>query len=138
MAARPARSIEVSTLNERPELDPVHVTIVGGTGSGNATTQTIQTPAGQRNIIATFVPTAVALLVGWIDTFLTVFLAISGIGAVSSIDAVKALVPSHQALGGAVFEEAIFYAFTAATFALLKDLGVIVSKLKQKFPLLGV
>jgi hypothetical protein len=128
----------MSDATEQPAMEPVRVTIVGGTGSGNSSTQTIVTPAGQRNIIATFVPTALALLVGWVDTFLTVFLAVSGIGAVSSIDAVKSLIPTHAALGGAVMEEAIFYAFTAATFALLKDIAVIVSKLKQKFPLLGV
>ena len=74
----------------------------------------------------------------WIDTFVTTFLAISGVGAAISIDAVRHLVPSHTALGGAVMEEAVFYAFVTATFGLLKDLTVIVGKLKAKYPLLDV
>lgn len=119
-------------------LEPVHVTVVGGTGDGSATKQTLLTPAGQPNIVATFIPTATALIVRWIDAFLTTFLAISGIGAAISIDAIRNLVPTHTALGGAVMEEALFYAFVTATFGLLKDLTVIVGKLKAKFPLLDV
>ena len=100
--------------------------------------QMLVTPAGQPNVIATFIPTATALLVRWIDTFLTTFLAISGIGAAISIDAIKNLVPTHAAIGGAVMEEAIFYALVTATFGSLKDLTVIVPKLKNKSPLLDV
>jgi hypothetical protein len=119
-------------------MEPVHVTVVGGTGDGGTSKQVLITPAGQPNVIATFIPTATALVVRFFDTFLTVLLAVSGIGAVTSIDAIKQLVPSHAALGGAVFEEAVFYAFVAASFGLLKDLAVIVSKLKSKYPLLDV
>lgn len=118
-------------------LAPVHVTVVGGTGDGGTTQQELRTPAGQPNVIATFVPTATALLVRGIDTFLTVFLAISGIGAITSIDAIKQLVPDHVAFGGR-FEEAVFYAAVAAGFGTLKDLAVIVGRLKAKFPLLDV
>jgi len=119
-------------------MDPVHVTVIGGTGDGISTKQIIHTPMGQPNVIATFIPTATALFVRWIDTFLTTFLAISGIGAAISIEAIRNLVPSHAALGGAVMEEAVFYAFVTATFSLLKDLTVIVGKLKARFPLLDV
>lgn len=121
-----------------PGMEPVHVTVVGGTGSGDSSKQMIVTPAGQPNLIATFIPTATALAVRWIDMFLTVFLAVSGIGAAISIDAVKQLIPDHAAFGGGVIEEAIFYSFVAATFGLLKDLAVIVGKLKQRYPLLDV
>ncbi len=128
----------MSTLTEQPEIAPIAVTVMGGTGSGDSSQRMIVTPAGQPNIIATFIPTATALLVRWIDTFLTTFLAISGVGAAISIDAIKNLVPSHAALGGQVMEEAIFYALVTATFGSLKDLTVIVGKLKAKFPLLDV
>lgn len=128
----------MSNGTEKSSMEPVHVTVVGGTGSGEGLKQEIVTPAGQPNVIATFVPTATALFVRWIDTFLTTFLAISGVGAAISIEAVRDLVPNHAALGGTVMEEAIFYAFVTATFSLLKDLTVIVGKLKQKFPLLDV
>lgn len=128
----------MSTETETPLIEPVHATIVGGTGSGETTKQEIVTPKGQPNVIATFVPTATALIVRWFDTFLTTFLAISGVGAAISIDAIRNLVPSHTALGGTVMEEALFYAFVTATFGLLKDLTVIVGKLKAKFPLLDV
>jgi hypothetical protein len=121
-----------------PGMEPVHVTVVGGTGDGGTRQQVIVTPSGQRNLIATFIPTATALAVRFLDTFLTVLLSISGIGAITSIDAIKNLVPTHSALGGAVFEEAVFYAFVAATFGLLKDIAVIVAKLKAKYPLLDV
>lgn len=123
---------------ERPVIEPVHVTVVGGTGDGGMSKQTLATPAGQPNVVATFVPTATALIVRWVEAFLTTFLAISGIGAAISIDAIRHLVPTHAALGGAVMEEAIFYAFVTATFGLLKDLTVIVGKLKAKYPLLDV
>jgi hypothetical protein len=128
----------MSTQVEQATIEPVHVTVVGGTGAGDSMKQEIVTPAGQPNVIATFIPTATALLVRWIDTFLTTFLAISGVGAAISIDAIRNLVPSHTALGGAVMEEAVFYAFVTATFSLLKDLTVIVGRLKAKFPLLDV
>jgi hypothetical protein len=119
-------------------MEAVHVTVVGGTGDGSQSQQELITQSGQPNIIATFVPTATALLVRWIDTFLTTFLAISGVGAAISIEAIRNLVPTHAALGGAVMEEAIFYAFITATFGALKDLTVIVGKLKARFPLLDV
>ncbi len=128
----------MSDATDKPEPAPISVTVVGGTGSGDSTQQMLVTPAGQPNVIATFIPTATALLVRWIDTFLTTFLAISGIGAAISIDAIKNLVPTHTAIGGAVMEEAIFYALVTATFGSLKDLTVIVSKLKNKYPLLDV
>jgi hypothetical protein len=128
----------MSTETEQPAIEPVHVTVMGGTGSGEQTKQEIVTPAGQPNVIATFIPTATALIVRWIDAFLTTFLAISGVGAAISIDAIRNLVPAHAALGGKVMEEAVFYAFITATFGMLKDLTVIVGKLKNKFPLLDV
>ena len=68
-------------------MQPIHVTVVGGTGDGGTNRQYLKTPTGQPNVIATFIPTATALLVRGVDTFLTVFLAISGIGAITSIDA---------------------------------------------------
>ena len=123
--------------NKLVSMEPVHVTVVGGTGDGGMSKQIIDTPAGQPTLIATFVPTATAILVRFIDTFLTVLLSVTGVGAITSIDAVKALVPSHVALGS-IFEEALFFAFVAASFGLLKDMAVIVSKLKRRFPLLDI
>lgn len=137
MVGSRARRIRMSIQTDQ-SIEPVHVTVVGGTGSGGQAQQEIVTPAGRPNVIATFVPTATALLVRWIDTFLTTFLAISGVGAAISIEAIRNLVPSHTALGGTVMEEAVFYAFVTATFGSLKDLTVIVGKLKAKFPLLDV
>lgn len=128
----------MSSTSEQPMIEPVHVTVLGGTGSGEATTRELVTPAGQPNVIATFIPTATALVVRWIDAFLTTFLAISGVGAAISIEAIRNLVPTHSALGGAVMEEAIFYAFVTATFGMIKDLTVIVGKLKARYPLLDV
>lgn len=122
---------------EKTPTEPIHVTIVGGTGDGGMSQQELKTPFGQPNVIATFIPTATALAVRFLDTFLTVLLSISGVGALTSIDAIKALVPTHSAFGG-VFEEAAFYAFVAASFGLLKDIGVIVAKLKARYPLLDV
>jgi hypothetical protein len=119
-------------------MEPLHVTIMGGTGDGGVRQQTIVTPAGQQNVIATFIPTTYGLVLGWIDSFIKSFLSISGIGAVANIDALKAILPNHSALGGTVIEEAIFYAFVIATFGLLADIGKIVSKLREKYPLFGV
>src|SRR5882672_10565508 len=104
-----------------PKMEPVHVTVVGGTGSGETTTREIVTTDGQPNIIATFIPTAKGLFARWLDTFLNSFLAISGVGAVANIEAIKALIPTHAALGSSIMEEAVFYAFVGATFQLLKN-----------------
>lgn len=120
-----------------PPLDPVHVTVVGGTGSGETTKQEIVTPIGQPNVIATFIPTGKALVVRWLDTFFTVFFTVSGLGAVASISALQQYLPAHQA-AGSTFEEAIVTAFFGACLGLAKDFAVIVGKLKAKYPLLDV
>jgi hypothetical protein len=78
------------------------------------------------------------LFTRWLDTFLSSFLSISGIGGLANIDAVKKLIPTHSALGSSVFEEAIFYAFIIASMQLLKNISVLVGKWKEKYPLLGV
>jgi hypothetical protein len=122
-------------MHDTPPIEPVHVTIVGGTGDGT-TKQELVTSAGQPNVIATFVPTATALVVRFVDTFLTVLLTVTGVGAASNFEIIKQLLPNTASLGS--LRGAIFYSAVAATIGLAKDLTVIVGKLKKKYPLLDV
>lgn len=111
-------------------MEPQRVTVIGGTGDGGTKEQVIVTPAGQPNIIKTAVPTALALLVRFLDTLLTVVVGVLGVGGVTDIIAYtdfKDLLLKGLVTGA-----------VAGGVGLIKDLATIVGKLKDKFPLLDV
>ncbi len=104
--------------------------VMGGTGDGTRRQQLMETPQGQPDVMVHFVPTALAVLVRFADTFLTILVAAIGAGATTNIipaDDVVSLLGKcgSLALGGAII-------------GMLKDLIVIAGKLKRKFPLLDV
>ncbi len=107
--------------------------VVGGsgTGDGTITSQNVVTPMGQPNITIKAVPTALALLFATVYQFLTAFLGLltaAGLGNkfIPFTDLHALLVGSASA------------AVTIAGFDLVKSLVVIVGRLKDKYPLLGV
>jgi hypothetical protein len=107
--------------------------VVGGTGSGEGTitSQNVVTPAGQPNITIRAVPTGLALLFATAYQFLNVFLSLLGAAGLGNkfipFTDMKTLI-----LGSASA------AFIAAGLDLGKSLFVIVGKLKERYPLLGV
>jgi len=116
-------------------IPPVVVTMVGnGTGDGNKgaplTTGTEgKTPDHQPNIVLNIIPPMTAVLVRGFNMFMTVFLALTGLGNLA-----------HAAIGGEALPQINFR--TATTFAGLAALGemgksvlTITTGLEKKYPL---
>lgn len=116
--------------DQPPAPEPVHVTIMGATGSGESKVREIVTHDGQPNIIATFIPTTLAVIVRFLDTFLTILVAAVTAGSVTN------LIPAKD------FWELLLkcasLSVAGAIIGLLKDLIVIAGQLKKRFPLLDV
>lgn len=105
-------------------------TVIGGTGDGTIKQQLIITPAGQPNQMVSFVPTALAVLVRFVDTFLTVMVATIGAAATTNI----ITAPDFMAL----LAKCASLSVAGAVIGMMKDLIVIAGRLKKKFPLLDV
>lgn len=108
----------------------VTAVVVGGTGNGETKTQNVVTPAGQPDIKVVVVPTALALLVRFFDTFLTVVVGVLGVGGVTDV------IPFTD-FRDLLYKGAVT-GFVAGSVGLIKDLAAVVGKLKQRFPLLDV
>lgn len=107
--------------------------VVGGTGTGDGTirSQNVVTPAGQPNITIKAVPTALALLFATAYQFLVVF-----VGLLSAAGLGNKFIPFTD-ITTLVAGSASAAAITAG-FDLVKSLIVIVGRLKERYPLLGV
>lgn len=107
--------------------------VVGGTGTGDGTikSQNVETPAGQPNIRIKAVPTAMALLFSFLYELgkaMVGLLTAAGLGntALHFTDFVS------------LIQGVASISLVIASFDLIKNLVVIVGKLKEKYPLLGV
>lgn len=107
---------------------PIQALIIG-TGDGGSTQQVVHTPAGQPNIVVTYITPLVALFVRFVDTFLTVLVATMTAGMTTSI------IPAHDFFD--LLCKCASLSVAGAVLGLLKDLLTVFTSLKQKFPLLG-
>lgn len=108
------------------EIQPVQAVIIG-TGDGTVK-QVIETPAGQPDLIVTYIGPVLAILVRFVNTFLTILVGLVSAGMTTNI------IPAHD------FVELVWkcaqLSVAGAGFGLLKDLVTVFGKLEQKFPLL--
>lgn len=116
--------------DEQKEIVDEQRVSVGGTGDGRIKQMTITTPEGQANIIVNLVPTALGLLFGFIETFLTGLLSTATVASISN-----QLIPFADFAG--LVRVAASVALTGAALGTLKDLVVIVGQLKKRWPVLG-
>jgi hypothetical protein len=121
-----------------PQDSPNPITTVTvlaiGTGSGPgspAPAQLVETPAGHKDVIITFITPVVAITVGFVVTFLTVLLAV-----IAAAGASPDMIPFADFMQ--LLTKAAKVALTGASINLLKDLLTLFTSLKSRFPLLGV
>ncbi len=105
-------------------------TVIGGTGDGIIKSQLMVTPGNRPDVQVHLIPTALAVLVRFADTFLTILVATIGAAATTTIiTAPDFLTLTTKCAGLSV---------AGASIGMLKDLVVIAGRLKKKFPLLDV
>ena len=112
-------------------IEPITVTVVGGTGDGGAsplTTGTVgTTPDHQPNIVVKVVTPLATLVIRFVNNFFIIFIPLVGAGMGSD------LLPATD------FENLVIkcakLAVGAAAFAFIKDVATIFSGLERKFPL---
>ena len=109
---------------------PVAMTLVSSTGTGDGGTKTalIQTPAGQPNILATYITPVAALLSRFVTYFLTNLL-----GVMTTVSA-TGMIPFHD------FKDLLLKSATISLGGALlssgKDLLTLFTAISKKFPLL--
>lgn len=104
--------------------------MIGGTGDGRIKTQLMETPSGQPDVVVALIPTALGVLVRFVDTFLTILVSLVSAGMTTSV------IPAHDFLDLA--GKCASLSIAGAGFGMLKDLVVIAGRLKKRFPLLDV
>lgn len=113
-------------------ITPVSVTVIGGTGDGGLpiTTGTIATtPSSQQaNIVVTVVTPLAAILIRFVNNYLTILVGLVAAGMTSNA------IPSADFLD--LVAKCAGLSVAGAGFAALKDLVTIVGRLETKYPLL--
>lgn len=115
-------------------MEPVQISIVGGTGNGGDLSNTppkmlAETAPGQPDFVVNVIRPSLAILVRFVHLFLTSFVGAIGAGEVSG------------ALGANIFnvpvvESAFWIAAGAATAGFVKDLITVFARLEGKYPLM--
>lgn len=88
----------------------------------------VQTAPNLPNIMLTFVSPLAAIMVRFLDTFLTTLVALVTAGMSTNLIPVRDFAD--------LVEKAALLALTGAALGLMKDLLVIFGRLKQRYPLL--
>ena len=110
--------------------EPVHAFVIGtGTGDGGPTKQLIETPEGQRNVLVSYITPLGALIVSFLYMFLNSFVTTLSAGGMTDIIQFATFAELAQKAG--------VVALIAALLNLAKDLLLIFTALKQKYPILG-
>jgi len=105
-------------------------TMIGGTGDGTIKQQLMETPQGQPDVVVSLVPTALAVLVRAVETFLTILVSLIGAGMTTSV------IPATDFMD--LVGKCASLSVAGAGFGMLKDLVVIAGRLRKRFPLLDV
>jgi hypothetical protein len=104
--------------------------MIGGTGDGRIKQQVMETPLGQPDVVVNLIPTALAVLIRALETFLTILVSLVSAGMTTSV------IPATDFLDLA--GKCASLSIAGAGFGMLKDLVVIAGRLRKRFPLLDV
>lgn len=108
---------------------PISIAAIGtGTGDGNVTKTELVTSGKEPNVILTVVQPILAILIRFINAYLTMLVGLVGAGMVSNIIPAQDFV--HLVLKCAALSLA------GAGFSFLKDLVTVFGNLEKKYPLL--
>ena len=115
-----------------PQIPPVEVTVIGdGTGNGGAPLQSgtvLATPDHQPNVIVTVVTPIAAIVIRFLNNYLTVLLGLVTAGMATNI------IPARD------FEHLVIKCATlslaSAGLGLIKDLVTVFGRLEQRYPLM--
>lgn len=115
------------------EVQPVQVAVIGGTGTGDGGTLqsgTVTTPGAQPNIVVTIISPLMAILVRFVNNYLTTLVGLVGAGMTPLGNDI--LPREFGALVGICAQ----LSFAGAAFGSLKDIVTIFGRLEGKYPLL--
>lgn len=109
-------------------MGPLQVTVIG-TGDGKMIdTGTVgKTPSGEPNLIVTVVSPIVAILVRFVNAYLTMLVALVGAGMTTDV------IPATDFIN--LVSACAKLSLAGAGLGALKDVVTIVGKLEHKFPL---
>lgn len=110
-------------------IEPVAVTVIGTGDGGLKTGTTAITPGKQPNLLVTAISPAVAILIRFVNAYLTILVGLVAAGMTS--DVIPAEDFAHLVLACAKLSIA------GAGLGLLKDCLTIFGNLEKKFPLLS-
>jgi len=116
-------------MTEPESMTPVKVTVIG-TGDGLSAGTLAKTPASQPNVLIEVVSPLVAIVVRFINLFLTILVGLVAAG----------MTPAGSATLGAgdflhLLQTCAWLALPGAGLGALKDAVTIFGKLEQRFPL---
>jgi hypothetical protein len=107
-------------------IPPITMTVIGDKNTPSSGT-IIEMPGNHPNIIQNVVTPMAAILIRFINAYLTMIVALLGAGMVTN------LIPASDFIH--LFLKCAALSFAGAALGFLKDLITIFGKLEQKFPL---
>lgn len=116
-------------LNLNDTNSPISVAAIGtGTGDGGVTKTELVTSGKEPNVILTVVRPLFAILIRFINSYLTMLVGLVGAGMVSNI------IPASDFIH--LVTKCGILSLAGAGFSFLKDLVTIFGNLEKKYPLL--